>query len=158
MRNKIVGYAFRHEWPRLVICDDDFLFAPDFLHQLESFRGKWDILCPRIENPDGTRYWDWATCEGKHGHQLMPYNWKVRTGWYATGGLFVAKTEVFRQVKWPEDRTIGQSEDAAFGKALMATGFHIKALPRAVAVHDDPTLTSDGKVVRAVKGEPDDRT
>lgn len=158
MRNRLVE-KFRQSpmdnWPNYerhvcVITDDDMLFAKDFCRVVMERKDNWDILCPRIENPDGTRYWDWAVC-GERGHHLVQYKKKAGDDWYNTGGLCVAKAEVFDRVRWPEDIPInnheggGKNEDLTFSQAVKNCNFRIKCEPKAIVVHDNPRITSKNR-------------
>ena len=48
------------------------IFHADFangLRHLVAHTADVDVLCVRLLNPDGTRYWDWATFGGPRGQQ-----------------------------------------------------------------------------------------
>lgn len=127
-----------------VVCDDDMIFRQDFCQAVEECGHGWDVLCPRIENPNGTRYWDWATCGGPMGHVLMDYG-KWDDNLYITGGLCVIRHGM--EVLWDPDIPINHGEDKEFSERLIKAGKKIVSWPKAVAVHDDPQLTQKGNIV-----------
>jgi glycosyltransferase involved in cell wall biosynthesis len=57
----------------IVVCDDNTILRKGFIEEVLKSR-PIELLVPRIENPDGTRYWDWATFGGPKGHALLSYN------------------------------------------------------------------------------------
>ena len=147
MRNAIADAILRR-YPLPDVCvfaDDDILFKLDFCRQIAEFKDDWDLMCPRIENPDGTRYWDWATVGGPKGHRLLDYG-ETDEFWYNTGGLMVCKPAVIQKVRWPavpinNHLKGGQNEDLLFSRVVQDEEFRVKVNPRALAVHDAP-LTS----------------
>ena len=154
MRNRIIEKL--DEYHRgasgiVIICDDDMLFAPDFCQQIRDYEGSWDVMCPRIENPDGSRYWDWATCGGAKGHVLLDYVQEPDEHWYNTGGLFVGHVDVFKRVRWPNKTPInntdngGYNEDRIFSASLRSAGLTVCANNKAVVCHDDGRLSSKGR-------------
>lgn len=58
----------------LVICCEGIIFHEDFITGIESFDNNWEILCCRILNPDGTRYWDWAVKDIAQEKRLLEYD------------------------------------------------------------------------------------
>lgn len=71
MRNALTSVA---KYSRLVIVDDDFIFHEDFYIGLQRYGDDWEALSVRILNPDGSRFWDWATHGGPRGHVLLDYD------------------------------------------------------------------------------------
>jgi hypothetical protein len=157
MRNKIVDFILsnKSQGPSeaehiVVIADDDMLFDAEFCESIIERENDWDIICPRIENPDGTRYWDWAAC-GDNGHKLLPYTQEAGSDWYNTGGLCIAKLDIFGRVGWPDEIPInnaakgGKNEDVIFSDAVKKANLRIKCEPKAIVVHDDTRITSKNK-------------
>jgi len=126
----------------VVVCDDDMLFRSGFVEGiLDAY--PFDILCVRMENPDGSRYWDWATYGGSKGHVLLGYD-EIDDDVYVTGGLCVARREVLVDVGWDESLVINHQEDGEFSDRIKNGGYEIRVCPGVVAVHDDDRLTSEG--------------
>ena len=59
------------EW--LIVSDDDMVFQDGFYQAISSYEDYFDVLCPRILNPDGTRFWDWSI-KNSNEHRLIEYN------------------------------------------------------------------------------------
>ncbi|RLG55656.1 MAG: hypothetical protein DRN95_07615, partial [Candidatus Hydrothermarchaeota archaeon] len=97
MRNALGAYMVDRAMADIcVLADDDILFKSGFCQAILDFEEDWDVMCVRIENPDGSRYWDWATCFGPTGHHLKPYSEEMDDFWYNTGGIVVCKPEVLQ--------------------------------------------------------------
>jgi hypothetical protein len=143
MRNCLCHLA---RWDHLVVADDDMVFQPDFYTGLQSFGEDYDVLCVRLLNPDGTRYWDWATQGGPTGHHLLDYE-ESDPFTYVTGGLCVMKANVFKAVQWDELRGFYQGEDLDFSVRLRAAGFRIRFCKCSTVIHDDPTMTQFGDLI-----------
>ncbi|MFO1497104.1 MAG: glycosyltransferase [Verrucomicrobiota bacterium] len=143
MRNKLTAAA---RYDRLVVVDDDFIFHSDFIIGIQSLGDDWEIACPRILNPNGTRYWDWATHGGANGHALLDYG-QPDDHIYVTGGLCVMKATVADRVKWDDQRGFYMGEDLDFSARLRAAGIRICSNPRSTATHDDGRYTQMGKAI-----------
>ncbi len=140
MRNCLCHLA---RWEHLIVVDDDMLFQPDFYRGLQDFGEDYDVLCVRLLNPDGTRYWDWATHGGPTGHHLLDYA-ETDPFTYVTGGLCVMKAAVFKAVQWDEARGFYQGEDVDFSGRLHAAGLSIRFSGQSTVVHDDSRYTQCG--------------
>lgn len=140
MRNCLCHLA---RWEHLIVVDDDMIFQPDFYQGLQAFGEDYDVLCVRLLNPDGTRYWDWATHGGPTGHHLLDYT-ETDPFTYVTGGLCVMQARVFKAVQWDEVRGFYQGEDLDFSERLQASGFSIRLCRQSTVVHDDPAYTQCG--------------
>ena len=149
MRNKLTAVA---RYDRLVVVDDDFIFQADFIQGIESCGSDWDVLCPRILNPDGSRYWDWATQGGPKGHSLLEYGERDENI-YVTGGLCVMKAEVSDRVKWDDHRGFYQGEDLDFSGRLHSAGVRIGSNPASTTMHDDGHYTRDNNTIRRREAE-----
>ena len=143
MRNRLTERA-RHEV--LVVADDDLIFRPGFSQAVAALGDDWDVQCPRFLNPDGSRYWDWATHDGPRGHRLLAYD-ETDPHVYVTGGLCVMRAEVARRVRWNESLGFYRGEDVEFSARLREAGLRICANPKAVVIHDDPRYTQLGDVM-----------
>ncbi|HTI69014.1 MAG TPA: FkbM family methyltransferase [Candidatus Limnocylindria bacterium] len=144
MRNKLTTQA---RFDHLVVVDDDFIFHDDFMRGIESCGEDWDILCPRILNPDGTRYWDWATQGGPRGHVLLEYG-EADNNIYVTGGLCVMKAWVSDRVKWDDVRGFYQGEDLDFSARLRAAGVRMRSNPASTTTHDDGHYTREKQGIK----------
>ena len=143
MRNRLVE---RTDSDIVVVADDDMLFHPDFRDGIVSAGPDFDVLCPRLLNPNGSRYWDWAVFRG-HGpenHHLIPYG-DSSPDVYVTGGLCVARRRVFEVAKWDEGRGFYQEEDIDFSARLKRAGLRIGCAPDATVTHCDPRHVQWGR-------------
>ena len=137
MRNVLTAAA---KYDHLVVVDDDFVFHADFHAGLERFGDDWDVLAVRILNPDGTRFWDWATHGGPRGHVLLDYD-EDDDHVYVTGGLILLKAHVADQVKWDDGRGFYQGEDVDFAARLRAAGYRPRFNRHSTTTHDDGRYT-----------------
>lgn len=137
MRNVLTAAA---RFDHLVVVDDDFIFHPDFFSGLQTYGEDWDVLAVRILNPDGTRFWDWATHGGPRGHVLLNYD-EQDEHVYNTGGLCLLKSYVADRVKWDDGRGFYQGEDVDFAARLRAAGYRPKFNRHSTTTHDDPRYT-----------------
>jgi glycosyltransferase involved in cell wall biosynthesis/Tfp pilus assembly protein PilF len=133
MRNELCRRA---RFNQLVVCDDDLVFAPDFAEGLKRFGVDYDAMAVRIVNPDGSRFWDWATTGGTKGSVLLDY-WDTDPHLYITGGICVVKAAVWERVQWDEHRGFYEREDVDFSTRLRAAGFTIRYNVFARVTHDD---------------------
>jgi len=137
MRNVLTAAA---RYDHLVVVDDDFLFHPDFFQGLQRFGDDWDVQAVRILNPDGTRFWDWATHGGPRGHVLLDYD-EDDDHVYVTGGLILLKAAVADRVKWDDGRGFYQGEDLDFAARLRAAGHRPRFNRHSTTTHDDGRYT-----------------
>lgn len=133
MRNEL---GRRAEYDHLVVADDDLVFDPGFAEGLKRFGEGYDAMAVRIVNPDGSRFWDWATTGGTKGSVLLDY-WDADPNTYITGGICVLKTEMLERVQWDDSRGFYESEDVDFSTRLKAAGFTIRYNVFAAVLHDD---------------------
>lgn len=146
MRNALVEQA-RH--PIMVIADDDMLFHADFHQALAEHGPDFDALAVRIQNPDGGRFWDYATKGGPRGHRLLDYG-VADQHTYVTGGLIVARREVLAAVRWDDTRGFYEDEDVDMSRRLREAGYRIGFCPAATVTHDDWRYYQRGHKVRKV--------
>lgn len=151
MRNRLTERA---QYDHLVVCDDDMLFHSDFAAGLEAYGDDWEVLCVRLLNPDGSRFWDWATHGGPKGHCLLDYG-ETDSHTYVTGGLCIMKADVARRVQWDDGRGFYQGEDLDFSGRLHQAGVSIKFNRNSTVTHDDARYTQSGNVMIRRETEAD---
>lgn len=147
MRNLACAAA---HYDHLVVADDDMIFHPDFangLRHLVAHTADVDVLCVRLLNPDGTRYWDWATFGGPRGHMLLDYR-ESDAFVYVTGGLAIMKAAVHDAVRWDDVRGFYAGEDLDWSARVRAAGFRIGLCADATVTHDDARYTQIGNGLR----------
>ena len=152
MRNAAVTHAVGD---LIVVMDDDIILKPGWAEAVDAHDDEWDVLATRLLNPDGTRYWDWATNGGRNGHSLLPYD-RYDDHVYVTGGLSVQKPDVRILARWNDGLGFYQNEDGDFSKRLHSFGMRIRFCEKAVAVHDDPTNTQHGRWIVKKETQHDD--
>lgn len=143
MRNLACAHA---AYDHLIVADDDMLFHADFVHALQQF-GDDDVLCVRLLNPDGSRYWDWATHGGPRGHVLLDYT-DTDEYVYVTGGLAIMKAHVHDRVRWDDARGFYAGEDLDWSARLRAAGVRIRFCADATVTHRDARYTQHGRTLR----------
>jgi len=132
-----------------VVCylDDDILFPPNWLWNLEEYSKKegWDVLGTRILNPDGSRLWDRATM---NPHVLVQYDHSCfDKNLYQTGGFSIHRKKVFENLEW--DGTIAAfsekrgkvNEDIDYSQRLHASGYILKFDKENLVWHWDSNYT-----------------
>ena len=144
MRNMACRAA---RFDRLIVADDDMRFHEDFISGIAAFGDAFDVLCVRLLNPDGTRFWDWATYGGPRGHELLDYD-ETDPFVYVTGGLAIMKTAVHARVPWDDERGFYQGEDVEWSARLRAAGMKIRMCQSSTVTHQDPRYSQVGRVLR----------
>lgn len=152
MRMALVEHS-RYE--RLVVCDDDLIFRPDFRHGIERFGDDFDALAVRVLNPDGSRYWDRCTVGGPRGHRLLRYDEEDDENVYLSGAICVLRREATLRVRWNADLRFYEEEDVDFSRRFVAAGYRIEFCREASVVHDDARYRQRGLAVHRHDG-PDD--
>jgi len=145
----------RARYERLVVCDDDLVFRPDFRHGIERHADDFDALAVRVLNPDGSRYWDRCTVGGPRGHRLLRYDEEEDENVYLSGAICVLRREATLRVRWNADLRFYEGEDVDFSRRLVAAGYRIGFCREASVVHDDPRYRQRGLAVHRHDG-PDD--
>lgn len=144
LRNRAAGAA---SGDIIVVSDDDMFFDPSWYHGLVILDpSSWDVLSCVIQNPDGTRYWDWKWHEGGI-NALMDYN-ETSPNVSLTGGLVIMKREVFQKIQWDNDLGFNQAEDVDFSNKLKAAGFRIEFNPHSKIIHNGPYTQKGRGVVK----------
>ncbi|MBL0938550.1 MAG: hypothetical protein IBJ03_06635 [Gemmatimonadaceae bacterium] len=128
---------------QLVVSDDDMHFHPELAEVLTDRDPAVDVMCVRLLNPDGTRYWDWATHGGPRGHTLLSYD-ETDDHVYVTGGLAIMWARVHEQVPWDDARGFYQGEDIEWSSRVHAAGFRIGLDVRGRVTHQDARYTQHG--------------
>ena len=142
MRNLAVAAA-RHE--NVVMLDDDVVLAPDWYASFSAYPGAFDILTSQVRLPDGSRYWDHATCGGPLGHRIPGPDEQDPNVYMTGGGGWVMKRHVSETVRWDEKRGFYEGEDVDFARRCREAGFEISHNHRAVVFHADPSYTTVGR-------------
>ncbi|MGD1019103.1 MAG: glycosyltransferase [Verrucomicrobiia bacterium] len=133
MRNTLARIA---RFDHLVISDDDIVFDKNFGDGLKRFGEGYDAMAVRVVNPDGSRFWDWATTGGTKGSVLLDY-WDADPYVYITGGICVLKADVLDRVAWDDLRGFYACEDVDFSTRLKAAGAAICFNTFCKVLHDD---------------------
>lgn len=123
----------------IITLDNDILLLPDFFVGILEYChwDKWQIMSCRLLNPDWTRHWDWKgiTPAGNYlNHYMTGHDPKQSL----TGGLVIAKREVYDNVLWDEERGFYEDEDVEFSERIKQH-YQIKFNPYSSAIHNDPT-------------------
>jgi hypothetical protein len=106
----------------LILCDDDVLFSDGYWQAIQATaEGNWDILCTRLLNPNGTRYWDWAAHYPSKGQTLLPYD-AHDPYVFATGDHAVYRRHVFEKIHWNEQLRHGDNEEFDLAAQARAAG------------------------------------
>ncbi|MEE9281901.1 MAG: glycosyltransferase [Myxococcota bacterium] len=143
MRN-LAAAAARHE--NLVMLDDDVVLAPDWYESFGAYPGTFDILTCQVRLPDGSRYWDHATCGGPLGHRILAPDEQDPNVYMTGGGGWVMKQRVSQTVRWDESRGFYQGEDVDFAQRCRQAGFEISHNHSAVVFHADASYTTVGRL------------
>ena len=120
-KNLIVDAA-RYE--NLVIAHDRYSLAPDFLHQMRSFGGDFDVLVCRQVTANGSRMPDWVALG-------TDWNWSppgmleygdYHPHLYVNGGVMIAKRHVLQAHAWNELLFWNQAEDVELTRRMTHAG------------------------------------
>ena len=133
MRNRLVE---RTRFGVIVVADDDMIFHPGFTKGIMAYPDDYDVLCVRILNTDGTRFWDWAVYGAPSGHHLIDYA-ILDPYVYVTGGLCVMRSHVPLLVQWSDNLGFYQFEDIEFSRRINAQGLRIRFCKESVVTHND---------------------
>jgi hypothetical protein len=137
MRNRILEKA---KFETIVIGDDDITYDENFYKALRQYGDNFNIMCPKIQNADGSRYWDWAVYGAPTGHHLIPYN-EDSEYTYITGGMCIIRKEITDKVKWNENLGFYENEDISFSGIIKRAGYQLKSNPQAIVIHNDDRIT-----------------
>src|SRR5262245_41216487 len=154
MRNLAVARArFEH----IVMLDDDIVLAPDWYARLCEAALDADVVTCQLRLPDGSRYWDHATCGGPRGHRMLDADESDAHVYMTGGGAWVARRAGCARVRWDEQRGLYQNEDIDFAERLRAAGVRIAHHHASVAYHIAPQYTAVGRsVIRRKNGRQAD--
>jgi Glycosyltransferase like family 2 len=135
----------------LIVCDDDLLFGALFYDSIVSFTRlwEWDILCPCLLNPDGSRYWDWREVQEDGSQMMVDYSQPDNGLICPPGAVVVLKREVFKKVQWNESLKYYQPpyEDIDFARRLHSAGYKCMMSKRSTVYHYDPRYHQKGQIV-----------
>jgi hypothetical protein len=136
------------KYPILAVLDDDLILDSDFIKGIENFGDDWDVMCPKVLNPDGSRYWDWREVT-ENGQRMVDYHIVDAGNMVPPGCCILLKREVFECIQW--DETIpyytAPFEDIDFSRRLHAAGYICKMNPLSTVHHNDPRYYQVGDVV-----------
>ncbi len=143
LRNLILDHA---AGGLVVVADDDLVFDPGFMEAL-SQNPDFDLAGIRCLNPDGTRYWDWATYRGPRGHSLLREDEDDPFA-YISGCVVVAtRSAIRRGARWDTARGYYEEEDVEFSHRMRRAGFRLRPGHAAPVLHNDERYTQDGPIV-----------
>jgi len=145
LRNQVCRSA---KYPILAVCDDDLILDSDFIPGLLGFTEPWGVMCPKVLNPDGSRYWDWREVT-ENGQRMLEYHIPDAGNMIPPGCCVLLKREVFEHVKW--DETIpfytAPFEDIDFGIRLHEAGYKCTMNPFMTVHHNDERYYQTGNTV-----------
>ena len=158
MRNKACAAS---KFDNLVISDDDMFFCSDWYQNLLLHKDNFDILTPLVKLADGTRFWDKCCYQSPtHGHSILEPNEEDEYLYMSGGQSWVMKKHVWSKIKWDETLSIyamknlsdykkgKDNEDTDFAKRCRDYGFSIAHDENIKVMHNDPSYTSLGRLVR----------
>ena len=67
---------------------------------------------------------------------------------FASGGFWMARTEVLQELDWPDPRLLQAAEDVAFGEALRQNGYSVGPFEYGVCVSDAPRRNASAPEIR----------
>jgi len=121
-KNQIVAAA-RH--PNLVVAHDRYTIDADFLENVSSFGGDFDVLTPAQKTLSGDQFPDWVTTAapwnvaavGKMNYDdYSPFS-------YINGGFIISKTKILLEIGWNNLLFWNQAEDVELSRRLEAAGW-----------------------------------
>lgn len=137
VRNTLVQSALGEV---IVSCTNDIFFTHNFRKIVEVSDHSSDILVPRIENPDGTRYWDWFVFDDEV-QQLLEYS-DIHSRLCLPFSVLIVKGGARKTVRWSENTPLGEDEGMKeFTEDLLRQKISISTIPELVAAHDDDCIT-----------------
>ena len=158
MRNKACSAA---QYDNLVISDDDIRFSQSWYSRMCKHKKDFDILTPKVLLPDGTRFWDHCCYQSpKNGHSILEPDESDNFLYMSGGTGWTMKSYVYKKVKWAEgdqlytmknlnDYKNGKhNEDTDFAQKCRQEGFVISHDSKIEVLHDDPSYTCVGRLVR----------
>jgi glycosyltransferase involved in cell wall biosynthesis len=143
MRNRLVEQT---RYSVIVVTDDDMIFHPGFSKGIMEYPGDYDVLCVRILNIDGTRFWDWAVYGSPSGHHLIDYA-ASDPFVYVTGGMCVMKSYVPRFARWSDSLGFYQFEDIEYSRKINAQGLRIRFCKESAVTHNDDRYSGNNYIV-----------
>lgn len=132
----------------LVVCDDDLVFDTEFYKELAEYPYAWNVLCPRLLNVDGSRYWDWRWRNGD-SQKMVSYDQPDDGSICPPGAITVLRRAVLEKASWRNDLKYYEPpyEDVEFARRLHEAGFMCTMNPRMVVYHNDSRYTQEGNIV-----------
>jgi glycosyltransferase involved in cell wall biosynthesis len=140
LRNRFAKAA---QYKNLLLLDDDISLDPSFFTKLNSdltLIERSEVLIPRLLNPDGSRYWDFATFGGPNGHVLLPYEGKDPFV-YISPHLYLIKRTIALKVQWDSKMSGTLLDTVDYSRLLVRYGCTISSLPECVATHRERLIS-----------------
>ena len=134
LRNEAISQA---KGDVIVSIDNDILIHKDFANGIKEFdyyNPDWLVCSCRLLNVDGSRHWDWKEHDG--ADQLLEYG-TTSEHVVLTGGLVIARRELYDTVSWNESLRFYQQEDINFSNNIKDNGIEILFNPYSTATHND---------------------
>ena len=122
----------------IINFDADILIEKDFFPGIEEFshwEHDWQVCSCRVLNPDGTRHWDY---KANNGRDKMLHYMTRSNDVVLTGGIVIAKKEVYQKVRWSNELGFYEQEDIDFSNRLKEAGIEIDFNPYSTVTHNDP--------------------
>jgi hypothetical protein len=130
----------------VVTLDDDIILGRGFVEGFDKIGYNWDVASCVIHNPDDTRYWDWKV--HRNGlNWLIPYD-ETSRDISITGGLVIAKSDIYKTVCWNPSLGFYEQEDVEFSNLLRRQDYKIVFNPHSSATHMGPYTQIDDGVFR----------
>ncbi|RYZ78281.1 MAG: hypothetical protein EOP06_29335, partial [Proteobacteria bacterium] len=132
-KNEIVAAA---QYSNLVVAHDRYVLPSDFLKKMYLYGGDFDVLTPRQETLDGSRFPDWVTVGSDWNwspgalmepHDDSPFG-------YLNGGFIIAKTAILRETPWNDLLFWNQAEDVELTRQLANRGRVHRYAPSVVVI------------------------
>lgn len=143
LRNKVCRMA---KYDHIIMLDDDLVFHEDFYKGLLKYGEDYDVLVCKIQNPDGSRFYDWKIhVDGKN--YLLDYD-KTDPNISLSSGIYIMKQWVFEQVQMDDNLGFYEGEDVDYSERLKKAGIRIKMNPYCVVTHDAPYKQAGRSVLR----------
>ena len=116
------------------LLDDDMEMQPGWWEIIQTLPDDWDLTTFRIIDPKRGRWFDWAdwkpcSISKMLPPRLKPWNEPADEWTYIGSGCILVRTEVAREIKWPED--FGQRSDFPFSNKAFRSGYRLKVYPQA---------------------------
>ncbi len=124
------------QYDTIIILDDDVEFTPDWWRNIRAVQN-FDILgCEGLDG-NGDRWWDWQKMERGNplaGPVLLDYT-ETDHDVYISGYFMMIKKQVWKAVKFDENRRNYQHDDVDFCHRALDLGYRVETCPKATVIH-----------------------